>query len=104
MILTSNISKNLIGLAEVYIDQTDYKEPKNVLRKDLAIREKRWGPKHPALIPALRNLSNCLIIQGTAQEESDMLRTREQEILGQIPMGKRKSDQRVYTTRNNQKS
>jgi tetratricopeptide (TPR) repeat protein len=89
--LTSSISKNLIGLAEVYVDQVDYKRAENVLRRDLEIREKRWGAKHPALIPALRNLSNCLIIQGTSQEESDVLRTREQEIWSQIPPNKRKA-------------
>jgi tetratricopeptide (TPR) repeat protein len=81
---------NLHGIAEVYVAQTEYKKAEAVLRKDLALREKKWGPKHASLIPALRNLSSCLSIEGAPVEESDLLLNRAEEILDQVPVTRRR--------------
>jgi tetratricopeptide (TPR) repeat protein len=81
---------NLHGIAEIYVSQADYKKAEPLLRKDLALREKRWGERHISLVPALRNLANCLVLEGTSGEESDSLMAKADSILSDVPATKRK--------------
>ena len=81
---------NLHGIAEIYVGQGEYKKAEAILRRDLSVREKKWGPKHFFVISALKNLSSCLSLEGAPTEECDMLLNRAEEIITQIPVIKRR--------------
>jgi tetratricopeptide (TPR) repeat protein len=81
---------NLHGIAEIYVSQADYKKAEPLLRKDLSLREKRWGDRHLSLVPALKNLANCLVLEGMSGEEPDALMAKADSILSDVPTTKRK--------------
>lgn len=82
---------NLHGLAEVYVSQTDFDKTESVLRRDLAVREKSFGEKNISLVPALRNLANCLILQGKPGNESEALFARAEQLLKTVPDDQKKA-------------
>lgn len=88
--LSSGMLANLHGIAEIYVLQADYKKAETILRQDLAFREKKWGPKHVSMIPALKNLAGCLVLEGAPEEESAVLLNRAEEILAEVPVTKRR--------------
>lgn len=81
---------NFHGIAEIYVSQADYKKADSFLRKDLALRQKQWGERHISLVPALRNLANCLVLEGLSGEEPDALLAKADSIMNDVPPAKRK--------------
>lgn len=81
---------NLHGIEEIYVSQADYKKVDPLLRRDLSLRQKRWGERHLSLVPALRNLANCLVLEGVSGEEPDSLLAKAESIMNDVPPSKRK--------------
>ncbi|MBX9687624.1 MAG: tetratricopeptide repeat protein [Candidatus Obscuribacterales bacterium] len=88
---STDLLANLHGIAEVYVQQLEYKKAEAILRRDLALRQKRWGEKNPGLVPAMKNLANCLVLEGAAGGESELLFSKAESILAELPAAKRKT-------------
>ena len=63
-----DLANSLLKKGDLYIDQSRYEEAEPLYRRSLVIREKVFGPEHPAVAQSLNNLASLYDTQGRYSE------------------------------------
>lgn len=80
---TSGAAMVLHNLGVVYLEQKQFAEAEPPFRRALAIREKAFGPTHPAIAASLEALAAAT--EGRDIQQANSLRARAREIRARAP-------------------
>lgn len=83
------------GLAETYCIMARYASAESLFKRILAVKERRYGPEHPALISALVNLANCASLKDARESAGEVYLQRARRIAEKIPESARKKVDRM---------